>query len=223
MANEIQVRAGSGSSIYFLTRNSAGQIWNTNTSAWENYSTASYANYKIAMAEQGVASGYFTGNFPTLIGAGTYDIVAKQQSGGSPAETDAYVGTGNFEWSGTVQVPLSDLATSGLVGQLAPIRIVRGVMVQNFPLFFVSAADGITPFTSGVCSGGILRDGAGGFVALQSGAFTEQGRGCYTIQALTSGDLLCATAALSFSCAGISGGSAVARNFSIIAQTTSGN
>lgn len=221
MAGEIQCSFQSGKTVYFLVRNRVGQVWNTSSLAFESYLTASYANYTISMTEQGSASGFYTGSFPTSITPGVYSIVAKQQIGGSAAETDPTISTGDEQWNGTVTLPLSDLVTSGQLGQIAPIRIFRGQMVQNFPFKMVSAADHFSAFTSGVVSGQISRDG-GAFGALQSGAFTEIGLGWYKLQALTSGDLLANTVALSFSAVGISGGAADQRDLAIVLQRVSG-
>lgn len=147
--------------------------------------------------------------------------MAKEQLTGSPLESDPTVATGEEQWTGAALFPLSDLATSGQFGQLAPLRLARGTMIQNFPFPLVSAADHVTPFISGVVSGQISRDG-GSFAALQSGAFTELGNGFYSLQAFTSGDLLCNTAAVVFNCVGISGGAADPRRLSLVLQRTSG-
>lgn len=103
MSGELQADNTTGTTTYFLLRNSTGQIWNG--SAWEAYSTANYSTYKITGTEQGSASGFFVGNMPAVV-AGVYSVEAKQQSGGSPAESDRTVGVGNVEWSGSfVGVP----------------------------------------------------------------------------------------------------------------------
>lgn len=53
----------------------------------------------MAGAEQGVSSGYYVGTFPT-VASGYYNVVAKLQAGGSPAESDLTVGTGTVAWTG---------------------------------------------------------------------------------------------------------------------------
>jgi hypothetical protein len=80
----------------------------------------------------------------------------------------------------------------------------------------------VTPFTSGVVSGQIWRDGATSPSPLQSGAFTEVGNGFYNLQALTSGDLLATTVKLLFSAQGISGGQADVLPMSVVLQRSSG-
>ena len=221
MANEIEVSYIAAKTVYSLVRNSIGQIWNGAT--FEAYATANYANYVVQMTEQGTASAFYTGTFPAAIGAGVYNIVAHVQIGGSPLETDPTVGVGDLEWSGTIVLPLSNLATSGQVASNGPVKIYRGEMVTNFPIYLKSSADHITPFTSGICSGQISRDG-GSFVALQSGAFTEMGLGFYRTT-LTSGDITCNTAALLFTATGISGGTSDPAPMALILQrsTSSGS
>ena len=215
-----------GRTVYFLIRNRNGQIWNTSTTAFEALNSASYANYAITGSEQDV-TGYYTGTFPSSIVAGTYSAVAKVQIGASVAESDSTAGAGQVEWNGAALAPLSDTATSGQLGSYMPIKLARGVAVPNFPIYMVSAADHITPFTSGVISGQIARDPVSGVVwnALQSGFFTEIGYGGYVLQALTSGDLLCNTALLRFTGVSVSGGlgASDAKMFSLVLQRVSGS
>ena len=223
MSREIQVKFLTGKTVYSTIRNqTSGALWNLSGGAggaFENFVSGNWLGYSISLTEQGVSAVYM-GNFPTAIGAGVYSLDAREQIGASPVQTDAGVATGDIHWNGTVNVPLSDLATSGQLGQIGPIRIFRGQMVQNFPFKMVSSADHVTPFTSGVVSGQISRDG-GAFGVLQSGTVTETGLGWYRVN-LTSGDLTATTVALSFSANGISGGTADARDMALVLQRTSG-
>ncbi len=41
------------------------------------------------------------------LSAGIYYVVAKDQLGGSPAETDPSIGWGTIQWDGTVTLPIS--------------------------------------------------------------------------------------------------------------------
>lgn len=218
MANEVQVNYAAGATVYFLVRNATGSIWNG--SAFEAYVTANYTTYDVAMTQQGTASGFYAGNFPSTISPGVYSIVAKNQVGGTPAETDPTVAVGDYQWNGTVTLPLSDLATSGQLGTVTPIRLARGVAFSGFPFYMVSSADHVTPFISGVVSGQISRDGAA-FGAFQSGTVTEMGLGWFKIS-ITSGDLLANVIAMNFTGVGISGGGADPRNMSVILQRVSG-
>lgn len=222
MASEIHISYTTGRTLYFHVRSRTGTIWNTSgTGAFETYQTSAISSYKISATEQGTASQFYAGSFPTAIPAGTYSIVAKLQMSGSPQESDPTIAMGNQEWNGTATTPLSDLASSGQVGQLLPVRFAYGEMVQNFPLYFKSSLDHVTPFTSGIVSGQIIRN-SGVFGPLQSGAFVEAGLGFYNLQALTSGDMAGKSIKLLFTCVGISGGQADPLPFSIITQRTSG-
>lgn len=222
MANEIQFSFRTGATCYFETRNqTSGFIWNTASGAFMGYvSGTPNANIIVSTVEQG-ATGLYAGNFPSAIGPGVYSIRARQQLGGSAADSDPTVAVGDFQWNGTAPAPLSDTATSGQIGQIGPMRIARGTMVKPFPIYLKSSADHVTPFTSGVVSGQISKDGAA-FTALQSGAFTEIGLGAYSCQALTSGDTSCNAAVLVFNAAGISGGSSDPLVMSFLTQKVSG-
>lgn len=103
MAGEIQATYTTGSTLYAQVRNSVGQIWNTASSVFQAYVTANIADYDVAMTEQGTASGFYSGTFPTgITTAGTYPVTVYRRVGGSPAETDLVVAAGNIEWSGSV-------------------------------------------------------------------------------------------------------------------------
>ena len=223
MASEIQFNGpGTGLNCYALIRNRTGAIWNG--TAFETYATANYSTYSITATEQGTASNHYAATFPSTIAAGIYSVTAKQRTGGSVAETDTTIAVGDVHWNGSASLPLSDLTTSGQLGQYMPMRVFRGSMVQSFPFQLVSSADHVTPLTSGVISGQISRDGAA-FTSLQSGlviaGYSEIGLGFYSVN-LTSGDLLANTIALTFSAVGISGGGADRRSFVFVTQRTSG-
>ena len=220
MANEIGFRgAGTGKTHFVLVRNGTNQIWNG--TSFVAYATADFTTYDVVASEQGTSSNYYVASFPSTIAAGIYGVEARQQLGGSPAETDPTVAQGDFHWDGTVVIPLANLATSGQLGQAIPIRLARGTMITNYPIYFRSAADHVTPFTSGVVSGQISRDG-GSFGVLQSGNFSEVGLGHFNLGALTSGDLLANTVRLHFTAVGISGGSADPVPITIVLQRSSG-
>lgn len=113
MAAELQADWVTGKTVYFLLRNSVGAIWNGAT--FVAYNSADYANYDIAASEQGT-SGFYVGDMPAAA-AGAYSVIAKNQAGGSPAETDLSVADGNVLWNGTaVWAPgvVSSLVTSAL-------------------------------------------------------------------------------------------------------------
>ncbi len=223
MAGELQWRGpGTGRTCYALIRNRIAQIWSVSggTGGFDTYLAGSYTDYAIGATEQG-GSNYYVASMPAAVPPGVYSIEAHQQLAGTAAQTDPGIAAGDLQWNGTVALPLSDLSTSGQVGMGLPIRLARGTMILNFPIYLKSAADHITPFVSGILSGQIARDG-GSFGALQSGAFTETGLGYYNLSALTSGDLLANTVKLLFTGNGISGGVSDPLPLSFILQRSSG-
>ncbi len=220
MSNEIQISYQSGKTVYGLIFNAVGLVYNTGTQLFESYLTANYGNYTVSLTQLGVTSPFYEGTFPSAIPAGEYSVAGKNQTGGSPAESDITIAIGTIEWgTGGVVVPRSALATSGQIAQNSPIKVYRGEMVVNFPLKLVSASDHVTSFTSGIVSGQISRDGAI-FGPLQSGNISEMGLGWYQTT-LTSGDLLANTVALSFRAVGVSGGQSDQRDFSFLLQRSS--
>ncbi len=222
MANELIAQYQSAVSLYFTIRNTIGQIWSTAAGSFGAYSTAAYADYDVAGTEQGTASGVYAASFPSTIAAGLYYVVAYQQLGGGPAETDRFVAQGNFDWNGLVALPLANLATSGQIGQFLPTKLSRGVMVENFYIYLRGSADHVTPFLSGSqVSGQIMRDG-GAWGPLQSGGFTERGNGFYSVP-LTSGDLFANSVALLFTGVNTGGGACDPLPLSIVLQKVSGS
>lgn len=121
MAGELQCDHDTGKTVYFLVRNSAGQIWNG--AAFVAYVAGNIATYDIAAAEQG-ASGYYVANMPT-VAQGTYSVVAREQAGGDAAESDRTVGTGSIEWTGTA------IATA-LNGDQTKAEIVEALTTDTY-------------------------------------------------------------------------------------------
>lgn len=221
MAGEIQFRGPTGTTCYTQVRNpTSGYIWNG--SAFELYSANSgnQATYPVAATEQGTGS-VFVANFPSTILPGVYNVVARQKLTAAFLESDPVIAGGALQWNGSIVPPISDLSTSGQIGRALPIKLARGQMIQNFPLYFKSAVDHITPLTSGVISGQISRDN-NNFTALQSGAFVERGLGWYELQAFTSGDLDASTVKAHFTAVGMSGGNADPVPLGFILQRSSG-
>lgn len=226
MSNEVQLSYRASASVYFRIHSPfSGTIWNSSggVGAFESYNSVNYPNYALSTVQLGTSGGsFYQGSFPSALPAGKWNVVALQQLGGSPVESDPVVAAGDEQWNGTKVLPLSDLATSGQISSIGPLKIQRGTMVKPFEIYLVSAADHVTPFTSGIVSGQISRDG-GNFTALQSGAITEVGLGFFSLQALTSGDLNCNAAALLFTANGISGGQSDPRPYTFVMQRSSGN
>lgn len=105
MAREIRGSASSGT-LYARLMNPSGYWWNGST--FEAYTAANYDDYVLAMTEQG-ASGVYVADFPsTVTVSGTYQYFV-HSTGGSPAEGDDVVNTGEIDWSG------SGLVSSGSI------------------------------------------------------------------------------------------------------------
>lgn len=225
MAGEIQANYQASQTLYALIRSpgSGAMIWNTALSGFQTFATGNYSGYPLSLTQQGTTSLY-TGDFPTPIPPGVYNVVALRQAGSSPSPIDQPVAVGEVQWGGSSDgvVSLASLATSGQLSQFLPTRMARSNMVRNFTIYLKSAADHISPLTSGIVSGQIVRD-SGVFGPLQSGAFTELGLGFYNLQALTSGDLNANTVSLLFTASSVSGPLSDPLPMSFVLQRSSGN
>ena len=110
MAAELRGVSASGT-LYAHLMNAAGQRWDG--SAFEAYDASSYADYDIAMTEQG-NSGVYVADFPAaILTGGTYEYFVYRQAGGSPAEGDVVVNTGRIDWTGTAAITAAAGALSG--------------------------------------------------------------------------------------------------------------
>ena len=65
-----------------------GQVWNNNTHAFENWNSANWAQYAIALTEK-TGSGYYTAAIPAGVSGALVSDVLYLQAGGSPASSDA--------------------------------------------------------------------------------------------------------------------------------------
>lgn len=113
MAGEIQTAYVAGKNVYALVRNATGAIWNG--SAFVAYATANLGSYAISLAQQGTASGYYAGDFPT-VSAGIYAVSAFERGGASPAEGDLLIASGDLHWDGSAVVPRLPLNLAELSG-----------------------------------------------------------------------------------------------------------
>lgn len=104
MANEFKIPSQTGLNIYSQILSPSAQRWNNSLLQFETYAAGNYANYSIALTEQG-SSGAYVGSFPTTITtAGDYEIFYYRRLGGSPAQGDIVIGTGIIKWNGSSAV-----------------------------------------------------------------------------------------------------------------------
>lgn len=96
-ANGFQYITGKTCYVLIRSPNASEDIWNG--SAFETYNNSNYATYVISAVEQGL-SGFYVYNVPSLP-AGTYDVVAMDQLGGSPSQSDLPAAGGTIDWTGT--------------------------------------------------------------------------------------------------------------------------
>lgn len=104
---EITTTYTTGSNLYFIVTDSAGQYWNTTTPAFEAYNAANIGVYDCTdgndMTED-AGIGVFRYAFPsgaTGIQPGRYEVFIKLRAGGSPAVADVTVGGGSYTWDAT--------------------------------------------------------------------------------------------------------------------------
>lgn len=107
---ELAISAATGLTVYAVIRNPANQVWNTSLMAFEAYNAAHWPTvYAVALAED-AGSGDYAGDFPTgIVAAGLYRVYVRIQSGGSPATTDAKLGTGQVNWDGAKEIGIPDV------------------------------------------------------------------------------------------------------------------
>lgn len=110
MAKELQVRSTPGTTVYALLLNSVGQVWNTGTLAFETLDAAHRANYALALTASALTDLFF-GDMPT-VPAGAYSYLAYLRLGGSPAQTDIFLGSETLQWDGAAVIAFAGLVIS---------------------------------------------------------------------------------------------------------------
>lgn len=111
MSQEIQLQTvppQSDLTAYAVVRNLRGEAYNTDSLLFETFVDADQTAYAITLTEQGTDSGFYAGSFPTSISnAGTYNVVAFAQLGGSPLVNDTIIGQGAINWDGSAETSTS--------------------------------------------------------------------------------------------------------------------
>ena len=112
MAGEIQQAFWpTGKVVYAIMRSAVAAVVKVSDGSLVSYVTGNLANYVIALTEQG-SSGFYVGDVPAGVVAGSYTFSCYERVGGSAAEGDTYAGSGVIDWSGSADVPLSSIAAA---------------------------------------------------------------------------------------------------------------
>lgn len=111
MSDEIHIDYPSGSTLYAVVRNSAGNVWYVVGQAFEAWGTGSRDadDYDIALTDK--SGSRYVGTFDANISAGTYSIQIFRQAGANPADTDRFVGGRAIYWDGSAEMNISTLDT----------------------------------------------------------------------------------------------------------------
>ncbi len=115
MANEIHVDYTSGSTLYAVVRNGAGEVWYVGGQVFESWGTGGRAanDYDISLTDKG--GNRYVGNFDANIAAGRYSVQVFLQAGANPADGDNLVGGGEIVWSGVGEVTSDKLLANKAV------------------------------------------------------------------------------------------------------------
>ena len=149
MANEIHFDYVTGETLYYLIRNTAGQVNITAGNTFENYVGANIATYDNALAENGDGGGHYVGSFnANVTSAAKYYIQVFLQAGGSPADGDSVIGSGTIEWDGSAEKFLTYMTT--------PVDPVTALENINLHKLMKTAIAGPNLTTSDVASDSVL-------------------------------------------------------------------
>lgn len=145
--NEIQIQTVppvTNATVYAVLFDSRDFVWNTATTALEQFNFANYAHYAVSLTETPVGSGYYQGNFPVGITiAGEYSGDIFKQVGGSPADTDTIIAAGTVDWNGTAAIspPTNNqLCTVSAVSSLLNLSANQASIDNGFISTLIGAA-----------------------------------------------------------------------------------
>jgi hypothetical protein len=115
MSNEIHIDYSSGSTLYAVIRNGAGQVWYAGGQVFETWGTGGRTadDYEITLTEKGGSR--YVGDFDGNIPAGRYSVQAFLQAGANPADSDNLVGGNEIVWSGVGKVTCDKLLANKAV------------------------------------------------------------------------------------------------------------
>jgi len=117
MSNEIHVDYESGSTLYAVVRDAAGEVWCPASQDFEPWGAGGHdaANYALPLVDRDGSR--YTGDFDEAIPIGSYSVQVFLQAGASPADTDSLVTARHFVWTGT--------------GELTPLKLLANRAVQD--------------------------------------------------------------------------------------------
>jgi hypothetical protein len=115
MANEIQADYASGSTLYAVIRNRAGQVWHPGQRAFENWGLGGHTadDYDVPLTDK--TGSRYIGDFDAGIPSGYYCIQVFQQADSAPADTDTLVGGREILWTGTGELTAAKLLANKAV------------------------------------------------------------------------------------------------------------
>ena len=113
MANELSIHHVTGKAVYFVVRSGGSFAKKLINGMWmlETYNAGNWTDYAIAGTEIG-ATGIYQATVAGGLPAGTYSIEVHEQSGGSPAVSDPFLGPGTLVWSGVYEIQAFDPTVS---------------------------------------------------------------------------------------------------------------
>ena len=119
MANEIQASYASGSTLYAVIRNRAGEVWQVAGAAFEQWGADGHdaGDYALALTDKGGSR--YVANFDEGISAGSYFVQWFVQAAGSPSDTDTLVGGCEIVWTGTAELTATKMLANKAVQDIA--------------------------------------------------------------------------------------------------------
>jgi hypothetical protein len=115
MSNEIQVDYSSGSTLYAVIRNQAGQAWCVAGGVFESWGTGGHTanDYDIALVD--TSGSHYVGSFDGNIPAGSYSVQIFHQLGVNPADTDVLVSSRPILWTGSGELTAAKILANPAV------------------------------------------------------------------------------------------------------------
>ena len=117
MANEIHVDYESGSTLYAVVRDAAGEVWRPALQDFEVWGAGGHdaADYTLPLVDKDGSR--YTGDFDDAIPIGSNSVQVFLQAGANPADTDSLVAARDFVWTGT--------------GELTPLKLLANRAAQD--------------------------------------------------------------------------------------------